>query len=85
MYTGLWTDFWTEFWAGLNVLSFNDDDNNNNNNNNSRGASFYGLHYCSMNWTKNWGEIVVAKHDTKIQSVTTYQVKRPNTRCKNSL
>ena len=40
---------------------------------------------ATMNWTTNWGQFVAAKHDTKIQTVTTYQVKSPKTRCKNSL
>ena len=33
------------------------------------------LKKATMNWTTNWGQFVVAKHDTKIQTVTTYQVK----------
>ena len=30
---------------------------------------------ATMNWTTNWGQFVVAKHDTKIQTVITLSSK----------
>ena len=35
---------------------------------------------ATVNWATNWDQFVVAKHDTKIQTVTTYQVRDQKSR-----